>query len=71
MICHYVCGYAGHDSIQAKCQKRYQLPEERKRLDGLNTIIYGPTHSDDMVIFVAIMSVIIIFSEKDFYLEFM
>lgn len=45
--------------------------EVRKSLDSLNTIIYEPIHSDDTVICVAIMRVIIIVNEKGFYLEFM
>lgn len=43
---------------------------ERKSLDGLNTIIYEPIHSDDTVIWVAIMSVIVI-PWKGFNLKFM
>lgn len=42
---------------------------ERKNLDDLNTIIYEPIHSDDTVIWVGIMSVIIIVNEKDFILN--
>lgn len=38
---------------------------ERKSLDGLNTIIYEPIQSRDVVICVAIMSKIIIVNEKD------
>lgn len=44
---------------------------EKKSLDDLNTIIYGPIHSDDVVIWAVIMIVIIIVDEKDFYLGFM
>lgn len=43
----------------------------KKSLDDLNTIIYGPIHSDDVVIWAVIMIVIIIVDEKDFYLGFM
>lgn len=42
---------------------------ERKSLDGLNTIIYETIHSDDTVICVTIMSLIIIVNEKDFILN--
>lgn len=43
--------------------------EARKSLDSLNTIIYEPIQSDDTVICVAIMRVIIIINEKDFILN--
>lgn len=43
--------------------------KKRKSLDGLNTIIYESIHSADTVICEAIMSVIIIISEKDFILN--
>lgn len=42
---------------------------EKKGFDGLNTIIYESIHGDDVVIWVAIMSVIIIVNEKDFILN--
>lgn len=65
--------------IKKNVQQNYQVQIERggqrggrkKSLDDLNTIIYGPIHSDDVVIWAVIMIVIIIVDEKDFYLGFM
>lgn len=54
----------------SKMPKNYQLQTgEEKEPDGLNTIIYEPIQSDDTVIYVAIMSVIIVVNEKDFILN--
>lgn len=68
--CAFSHTYASYDFIWAKFHKNYQVQTgERKSPDDLNTIIYEAIHSDDVVIWVAIMIVIIIVNEKDFILN--
>lgn len=71
--CYYACSHAhaSYDFVRAQFQQNDQVVDwgERKRLDDLNTIIYEPIQSDDVVIWAAIMIVIIIVNEKDFILN--